>query len=308
MWWSSYSSRCESVPVDIVDGSAVVETVRVNQRDKATASAWHDLGTFTFHGTAQVVVRAQDSTCSTCADAVRFQLPEGAGLESLEILGPAAILPGVPTGYECRAWYDDGSSRLVDPVWWVDDLGTPASITRDGVLVLEAREPYETDLQAFYRDDGKAAVATSPIALVGSPGELVVDNGDPGTSATGWWPVSGGRDPYGADSLYSKSSDATYTFEADVRGTYSVLLHWSEWTSRCGEVRVELYDGTSLVDTATVDQAHPWAAPLWYGYDEQGVWWAEVFYHEFTGRARVKILSTGPGCSTCADAARWVRG
>jgi hypothetical protein len=38
------------------------------------------------------------------------------------------------------------------------------------------------------------------------PFEIIVDNGDPGTSSTGTWLVSGGANPYGANSLYTKEA------------------------------------------------------------------------------------------------------
>jgi hypothetical protein len=41
----------------------------------------------------------------------------------------------------------------------------------------------------------------------------IIDNGQSGTSTSGSWPVSGGANPYGTNSLYSK--DGAYTFAAN---------------------------------------------------------------------------------------------
>jgi hypothetical protein len=58
------------VPVDIYDGESLVDTVFVNH--KADGGQWNLIGTYNFTGTAKVVINAQTDTCSTCADAVRF--------------------------------------------------------------------------------------------------------------------------------------------------------------------------------------------------------------------------------------------
>ena len=58
-----------------------------------------------------------------------------------------------------------------------------------------------------------------------APLEIVIDDGDPGTAAAGNWQVSGGADPYGTGSLYSKQVGATYGYTAALApGTYEVFL------------------------------------------------------------------------------------
>ena len=71
LWWTYWSSRCSSVPVDIYDGTTLLATVQVNQQQQSLAGQWNVLGSYTFSGTARVVLRAQGG-CSTCADAVKF--------------------------------------------------------------------------------------------------------------------------------------------------------------------------------------------------------------------------------------------
>ena len=71
MWWTYWTSRCTSVPVKIYNGSNLLATVPVNQQQPGLAGDWNELGTYSFSGTARVVVKAQDG-CSANADAVRF--------------------------------------------------------------------------------------------------------------------------------------------------------------------------------------------------------------------------------------------
>ena len=85
MWWTWYSSRCSTVPVEIYDGNTLLNSVEVNQQDQAQASTWYDLGNYNFSGTARVVVLSQSSGCSTCADAVSFVAGEAPDLDRIEI-------------------------------------------------------------------------------------------------------------------------------------------------------------------------------------------------------------------------------
>ena len=55
-----------TVPVDIYDGSTLIDTVYVNQT--ANGGKWNSLGTYTFSGTARVVINSQGG-CTTSADA-----------------------------------------------------------------------------------------------------------------------------------------------------------------------------------------------------------------------------------------------
>ena len=123
--------------------------------------------------------------------------------------------------------------------------------------------------------------------------EVIVDNGEAGTSSTGTWRTSGGANPYGSESIYSKNRGATYTFEAALHGTCEVSLWWTEWSSRSTSVPVEIYDGDTLLDTVLVNQK------------EQGGQWNVVGTYFFSDGARVTVVSEG-GCSTCADAVRFV--
>ncbi|MFV9690022.1 MAG: Ig-like domain-containing protein [Desulfobacteria bacterium] len=123
--------------------------------------------------------------------------------------------------------------------------------------------------------------------------EVVVDNGETGTSSDGTWGSSHGANPYGDNSLYSNDSGATYTFEASVNGSYEVSLWWTERPSRRTTVPVEIYDGDTLLDIIDVKQK------------ANGGEWNLLGTYQFTGTASVVVVSEGDG-STCADAVRLV--
>ena len=123
--------------------------------------------------------------------------------------------------------------------------------------------------------------------------EVILDNGDAGTSSTGTWSVSGGEDPYGNRSLYSNDAGATYTFEAYVDGPHQVCMWWTYYSNRCTMIPVEIYDGYTLVDTVYVNQ------------QENGGQWNVLGTYDFAGTATVVVISEG-GCTTCVDAVRFV--
>ncbi|MFZ5997662.1 MAG: GDSL-type esterase/lipase family protein [Nitrospirota bacterium] len=79
--------------------------------------------------------------------------------------------------------------------------------------------------------------------------EVVVDNSSAGTSSTGTWLVSGGPNPYGANSLYGNNG-ATYTWHAALpeSGTYDVYMWWTYYNNRSANAPVTIgYSGGSQV-------------------------------------------------------------
>ncbi len=74
-WWTQHFNRSTAVPVQIYDGSKLIATVKVDQTKNG--GKWNVLGKYTFSGTPKVVVVAQKTSRSTCADAVRLTYPNG---------------------------------------------------------------------------------------------------------------------------------------------------------------------------------------------------------------------------------------
>jgi len=124
--------------------------------------------------------------------------------------------------------------------------------------------------------------------------QVIVDNGEAGTSTVGSWNGSSGADYYGSVSVYSKEVGAYYSFEAEASGTHEVSLWWTEHSSRSTEVLVEIWDGVVLLDTVYVNQM------------KNGGQWNILGTYEFLGTANIVVVSESSVSTTCADAVRLV--
>ncbi len=133
--------------------------------------------------------------------------------------------------------------------------------------------------------------------VFGSIPQIIIDNGDSGTTFTGSWTISSGANPYGANSLYANAT-ATYTYTANsINGNYNISMWWTWWANRCSSINIDIYDGYILLDTVQINQLDS---------DNAGKW--NLFgTYAFTGTAIIKITSVG-SCTTCADAVKISRG
>ena len=118
-----------------------------------------------------------------------------------------------------------------------------------------------------------AALALLAFGVVNASADVIIDNGDTGTSYTGTWRVSGGLSPYGVDSLWARDG-ATYTwgFDSQPAGTYKVGMWWSEWASRATDIGVEVNHGVGT-DTISINQyenAGQWNSLGTYYLDTSG--------------------------------------
>lgn len=125
-----------------------------------------------------------------------------------------------------------------------------------------------------------------------TPTRVVIDNGDPGTSSTGSWSVSGSANPYGTNSLYSRNG-ATYswTFSPTVSGNYPVFIYWTYADSRSTSVPVDIEHsgGTSRINVNQHQVLNDWYKLGEYSFQ------AGVTY-------KLTITAQPSPTSTCADA------
>ncbi len=120
-----------------------------------------------------------------------------------------------------------------------------------------------------------------------------LDNGGSGTSSTGTWVTSGGSNPYGQNSLYSKTAGSTYTFQRSVTGSCRISMWWTQYYTRDQSVPVRIYNGNTLLDT------------VWVNQQTNGGMWNVLGTYSFTGTARIVIVSESSSYTTCADAVRF---
>jgi len=274
LWWTYWSSRCTGVPVDIYDGTTLLDTVQVNQHLQNLAGTWNVLGTYPFSGAARVVIRAQNG-CSACADAVRLvgdtppemvDVPDVVGLSQSD----------------------------------AETMVTGAGLLVGNVTMASSNTVPEGNVISQSPTAGTSVPDGSAVDLVVSTGEqsgaeLIIDNDGPGTSYSGGlWGYSSGANPYGGSSRAESSAGATYTFQGSVTGYQEISLWWTYWSSRCSDVPVAIYDGTTLLDTVQVNQRLLSLAGKWN----------VLGTYLFSGTARVVIRAQG-GCSSCADAVKF---
>lgn len=121
---------------------------------------------------------------------------------------------------------------------------------------------------------------------------IVIDDGQTGTSSSGEWLKSGAVNFYGSKSLYSKRAGAVYNYQSSISGAYDVEIWWTEYASRCTDVPVEIYDGNTLLETVELNQK------------QDGGQWNYLGIYEFTGIAKVVVVSKGRTCTTGTDAVK----
>ena len=139
-----------------------------------------------------------------------------------------------------------------------------------------------------------ASTSTStPSGTSGSSNTIIIDNGKSGTKASGSWGLSSAPGFYGSNSVWSSQSAATYTYEAASSGSQEVYIWYTQYSNRCTNVPVKIYNGSTHLDTVTVDQ------------QKNGGRWNKLGTFNFSGKAKVITASNG-GCITSADAIKFV--
>jgi len=129
-----------------------------------------------------------------------------------------------------------------------------------------------------------------------SPPPIIIDNGDPQTSCTGKWHISGGADPYGSESLWARDGATyTWTFTPVVSGHYDLSMYWTPWKSRSSNVPVKINHADGLT-TVYVNQRQNGSQ-----FNTLG----EFLFN--AGRSyNVTIVSQPAPASTCADAVQFI--
>jgi hypothetical protein len=324
LWWTEWPSRIRSVPVEILSAQGRT-MVHVDQG--VGGGRWNRIATLPFEEAGVIRVFATTGG-STCADAVRLApvtaepgttsvgswsssggtMPYGgSSLYSKQSGASYRYALNVPAPGSYRAW-----------MWWSGFPSRPSSVRVDvehaaGTSSVQVSQQVNAGQwnELGMWDFGATAVITIFAASAGStcadavrltaggappPYEKVIDNGEPGTKAVGYWPLSGGASPYGSSSLYSKDRGATYSYSFEVPAVdeYEVFLWWTAYPSRPSSVAVEVALGTGDVRTLSVTQT------------TNASRWNSLGRHVLSSRATVTVRSGGVG-STCADAARIVR-
>ena len=111
MWWTAWSSRSTTIPVDIQHAGGSTRVI-INQQQNG--GKWNSLGLYTFAGGVRYTVKitSQPGPTSTCADAVKFtnvgdvgNLPPTAVIDSIR---PNPALPGAAVEFAGHGTDSDG--------------------------------------------------------------------------------------------------------------------------------------------------------------------------------------------------------
>jgi PKD repeat protein/glucose/arabinose dehydrogenase len=295
-WWTTWSSRSTAAPYTIAHGTGS-STVQVNQFDPATEDHWNFLGLYHFGSTARVTLTGVGNGKTVCADAVC--LIRGSSGNAPPVARIDSVSPNPADFGETVSFIghgeDDGTVTAHE---WRSNIDGPLS--DDPSFSSSSLTPgLHTIYYRVQDDDGVWSTEVTVVLDVmasGAPEEVILDNGQPGTTAVGGWSISGGSSPYGANALYSKSTGATYTFRPVVprSGTYDVYAWWTVLASRttAAPYTISHAGGTSTVTTNQRLNGGRWNLLGTYDFGSTG--------------AAIKVSSVAGGFSTCADAVRLV--
>jgi PKD repeat protein len=291
MWWSALPSRGTEIDVDI-NYSGGNETVIINQQENA--GQWNSLGTYYFDTNGSVTITAAyGSNISTCADAVWFKFisDNSPPIAYIDSITPNPAELGQLIEFSGHGTDKEGS--VVAYQWESSIDGSLSDVASFTTSTLT--EGTHTISFKVQDDEGLWSEVVTETLIVGSiPTEVIIDNRDPETSQTGTWGVSGGPDPYGEDSVWSRDgSTFSWHFNPPQTGDYEVSMWWSEYPSRSTSVPVTVnHSGDSI--TVYVDQTQ-----------EGGQWNSLGQYHFESGSSYDITITAQPGpSSTCADAVK----
>jgi glucose/arabinose dehydrogenase len=172
---------------------------------------------------------------------------------------------------------------------WLELEGQVASF-----VIREHDDGTGTWLEVVLRvTDTGGLTATRSISIFPPDDPLLIDNGDPGTSSTGLWLVSDAPFPYGPDSIYSKVTNATYSYDFVIprSGDYRVLGWWTVLSTRNPSTVITIHHARGS-KSAIVNQTDVNTADIWN----------DLGTYRFEGTGRVTVTSAGPAYSTAADA------
>ncbi len=293
MWWTEWPSRTNSVPVSIVHAGGT-SNMTINQQ--INGGQWNDLGVYSFTAGVQglVTLSAPGSVPSYCADAVKFALVQGneAPVAVIDSILPNPAQLGQSVSFAGHGTDADGS---IAAYRW--ESSRDGQLSESASFASSSLSEGTHEISFMVQDDaGQWSQAAQASLVVGAaPVEIIVDNRDSGTSQTGVWEVSGGPDPYGVDSVWSRDGGTfTWYFTPPQSGSYRVSMWWTEWPSRTNSVPVSIVHagGTSNM---TINQ------------QINGGQWNDLGVYSFTAGVQGLVTLSAPGSvpSYCADAVKF---
>lgn len=150
------------------------------------------------------------------------------------------------------------------------------------------------DATAVATNGTGSSVQNYSVSVISSD-DVIIDNGERGTSSTGTWSFSSSSGYYGDNSIWSRDgSTYTWSFSPAVSRNYEVSLWWTVWPSRSSNMPVDIsYSGGKT--RSYINQQK-----------NGGAWNAlGTYFFEAGMKYNVTITSQPGPSSTCADAVRF---
>ncbi|OHB53896.1 MAG: hypothetical protein A2Y10_14890 [Planctomycetes bacterium GWF2_41_51] len=294
MWWTAFPSRASAVST-VITHAGGQQTLTINQQENG--GQWNSLGTYTFNGTGSVrITAANGDTVSTCADAVWFKTvsANNAPIASIDSITPNPAESGREIQFTGHGTDSDGTIAAYNWESSIDGvLSNAASFSAS-----DLSEGLHTIIFEVQDNDGAWSAPVEQTLTVGQPPvEVIIDNGDVGTTSTGTWAVSGASGAYGTNSIYAQTLNATYTwrFTPATTGAYKLAMWWTALSSRNTSVPVSIQHSGGTA-SATLNQT------------QNGGQWNEIGQYTFNAGTAYNITiraTTETPPSTCADAVKF---
>ncbi len=180
--------------------------------------------------------------------------------------------------------------RIIYLICFLSNLVFTTSLIA-GQVELNWQANKELDLSSYYVYYGKSSRNYGPPILVGKSTSHIVSNLE--TGAQYYFAVTA-VDTSNNESGFSPEVKATAKSPDSGSGpTTEVALWWSSYSTRSTSVPVKIYDGSTLLDTVTVNQK------------VNGGKWNTLGSYAFKNVPKVVIVAKANSGSTCADAVRF---
>jgi PKD repeat protein len=302
MWWSGWASRSSSIPVDIQNQAG---TTRVTINQQLLSGRWNSLGTYSFAAgvSYKVTITSQKYPTSTCADAVKFVNVVAPPNRPPVAKNDAFTVTKNSVDNALNVLANDSDPDAGDTLA-ITAVGIPnhggaviINGTNDGLVYSPTSEYVGTETFTYTVKDPSNATAQATVTMTvnETAATVIIDNGNPGTSYTGIWALSGGTNPYGANSLWARDG-ATYSFSfsPSETGDFDVFMWWSSWPSRSTSIPVDIQHqgGTSRVVINQLQNGGQWNKLGTYAFQKGTTY-------------KVTLTSQKYPTSTCADAVRF---
>jgi len=336
--WTTYSNRATNAPYEVYDGSTLLATERVNQRIAPSGfsdagATWQPLGEpLAVTGSSLLVRLTDDANGRLNADAIRIErVGDLINAPEIQVLDGATE---IADGSGSVAFGNTTPAAPLERTFTVRNVGTqvllldepiqvPAGFTVTAgfgatTLAAGASTTFRIELAAaaegsfsgevsFGTNDGDEnpfnfTIQASVSDVPPPPAVQIIDNGDAGFMTTGGWTRWGGQGFQGDvhEALPGPAStEARWTFDNLVPGTYIVAATWSAYSNRATDAPFTIYDGATSLVTQQVNQR---LAPS--GFSSDGGTWQPLGSVAIQGNSLIVALGANANGRLNADAIR----